>query len=140
MLTHKECNPGMLEKNRQPGGLRLHEWKVQMGLSQSDLHSLPENIQFAASTKTTERCWIETNGPTPIDGECRGKGHSHYVILGQMWKKNFTINHPIFKKRGRRTRNYQVTSLLEFIKRENRLTVKFHQRWVTFLMDVTTSA
>ena len=48
-MTHKECNPQMMEKNRQPGGLRLHEWKVPMGLSQSDLRSLPESIQAAAS-------------------------------------------------------------------------------------------
>ena len=50
MLSHKECNPGMLEKSRQPGGLRLDEWKVQMGLSQSDLRSIPESIQAAASS------------------------------------------------------------------------------------------
>src|SRR5688572_189512 len=39
----------MLEKNRQQGGLRLHGWKVQMGLSQGDLRSLQESIQATAS-------------------------------------------------------------------------------------------
>jgi hypothetical protein len=27
------------------------------------------------------------------------------LILGQLWKKNFTINHPISKKPGMRTQN-----------------------------------
>src|SRR5512134_1775634 len=50
MLTHKECNPGMLERNRQPGGLGIHGWKVQMRLSQGDLLTLPESIQAVQST------------------------------------------------------------------------------------------
>jgi hypothetical protein len=45
MLTHKECNPEMVGKNSNQGGLRFHEWKDQMGLSQSDLRSLPKSIQ-----------------------------------------------------------------------------------------------
>src|SRR6266545_3583205 len=50
MLTHKECNPGMLKKNQQQRGLRLHEWKVQRGLSQGNLRPLQESIQGSAST------------------------------------------------------------------------------------------
>ena len=49
MLTHKECNPGRLEKNQQQEGLLLHEWKVQMGLSQGDLLTLQESIQAVQS-------------------------------------------------------------------------------------------
>ena len=49
MLTHKECNPEMVGKNSNQGGLRLHGWKVQMGLSQSDLRPLPESIQAVQS-------------------------------------------------------------------------------------------
>src|ERR1700752_1258312 len=50
MLTHKECNPEMVGKNSNQGGLRIHGWKVQMGLSQGDLLTLPESIQAVQST------------------------------------------------------------------------------------------
>src|SRR2546425_11593485 len=50
MLTDKECNPEMVGKNSHLGGLRLYEWKVQMGLSQSDIRALPESNQAAASS------------------------------------------------------------------------------------------
>src|SRR3990172_2525520 len=49
MLTHKECNPEMVGKNSNQGGLRIHEWKDQMGLSQGDLRSLPKSIQAVQS-------------------------------------------------------------------------------------------
>jgi len=60
MLTHKECNPGRLEKNQQQEGLLLHEWKVQMGLSQGDLLALQESFQATESTNS-RRDWGQAN-------------------------------------------------------------------------------
>ena len=48
-MTHKECNPAMVGENSNQGGLHLHEWEDQMGLSQSDLRSLPKSIQAVQS-------------------------------------------------------------------------------------------
>src|SRR6266478_3056809 len=45
MLTHLECNPQMLGQISNQGGLRFHEWKVQMGLPQGDLLSLQKSIE-----------------------------------------------------------------------------------------------
>jgi len=70
----------------------------------------------------------------PLTGECRGEGHSHCVDPGANGEEKFHHQSPDFQKAREANRKLQVTSLLEFIKRENRLTVKFHQRWVTFLM------
>ena len=50
MVFHKECNPEMVGKNSHQGGLRIDEWKDQMGLSQSDLLTLQESIQAAQSS------------------------------------------------------------------------------------------
>src|SRR4026209_1518737 len=49
MSTHKECNPAMVGKSSNQGALGIHGWKVQMGLSQSDLGSIQESIQAVAS-------------------------------------------------------------------------------------------
>ena len=40
----------MVGKLSNQGGLRLHGWKVQMGISQSNLHPIQESIQAIAST------------------------------------------------------------------------------------------
>ena len=44
-MTHLECNPQMLGITSNQGGLRFHEWKVQMGLPQSNLLPLQKSIQ-----------------------------------------------------------------------------------------------
>src|SRR5688572_7791266 len=40
----------MLRKISNRGGLRFHEWKIQMGLPQGDLLTLQESFQAAEST------------------------------------------------------------------------------------------
>jgi hypothetical protein len=35
----------MLGNTSNPGGLRFHEWKIQMGLPQGDLLALQESFQ-----------------------------------------------------------------------------------------------
>ena len=75
MLSHKECNPATVGKNSNQGGLRIHGWKVQMGLSQSDLHPLPESIKPLRARILDEFCQVcdynrkyairLLNGPTP---------------------------------------------------------------------------
>ena len=44
-MTHLECNPQVLGITSKQGGLRFHEWKVQMGLPQSDLLPIQKSIQ-----------------------------------------------------------------------------------------------
>ena len=44
-MTHLECNPQLLRMTSNQGGLHFHEWKVQMGLPQSDLLALQKSIQ-----------------------------------------------------------------------------------------------
>jgi transposase-like protein len=53
-LTHLECNPQMLGKISNRGGLHFNEWKVQMGLPQGDLLTLQESFQ-AAQSKDSRR-------------------------------------------------------------------------------------
>ena len=49
-MTHLECNPQIWGNTSKQGGLRLHGWKVQMGLSQGDLLPLQKSFQAAEST------------------------------------------------------------------------------------------
>ena len=42
----------MLKKISNRGGLRFHEWKVQMGLPQGDLLTLQESFQAAEGTNS----------------------------------------------------------------------------------------
>src|ERR1700745_1019558 len=69
MLTHLECNPQMLGKISNQGGLRFHEWKVQMGLPQGDLLSLQKNYpspsELAFSTSSVR--YAPTTASTLFD-------------------------------------------------------------------------
>ena len=48
----------------------------------------------------------EVTGPKPVDrGVSEVRVDAAALILGQMWKENFSIDHPIFKKRGIPTQN-----------------------------------
>jgi len=56
-----------------------------------------------------------------------------------MWKKNFSINHPIFKKRGMRTQNNSESLIHINVRRKPRSTVKNYQ-WLGYISyDATTS-
>jgi transposase InsO family protein len=65
----------MLEKNRQPGGLAIDGWKVQMGISQSDLRSIQEVSKRLRARILDEFCQVcdynrkyairLLNGPAP---------------------------------------------------------------------------
>ena len=75
MLTHKECNPVLFGRNSNQGGLRIHGWKVQMKLSQSDLRPLQEVSKPFRARILDEFCQVcdynrkyairLLNGPTP---------------------------------------------------------------------------
>ena len=49
-MTHWKCNPQVLRKISNQGGLLFHGWKVQMGLPQGNLVTLQESFQGAQST------------------------------------------------------------------------------------------
>jgi hypothetical protein len=66
-----------------------------------------------------------------------------------MWKKNFSINQPIFKKRGMPTQNNSEALVHINVRRKPKPTVKNYQRlgyisyeattstWVTFSYELT---
>jgi len=51
-----------------------------------------------------------------------------------MWKKNFSINHPIFKKRGMATQNNSESLVHINVRKKLKSTVKTPTAWVTFFM------
>jgi hypothetical protein len=62
------------------------------------------------------------------------------LILGQLWKKNFTINHPIFKKRRMPTQNNSESLVHINVRRKPKPTVKNYQRLGYILYEATTSS
>ncbi len=44
-MTHLECNPQVMDQLSTQRGLHRHESEVQMGISQSHLHPLPQSFQ-----------------------------------------------------------------------------------------------
>jgi hypothetical protein len=62
------------------------------------------------------------------------------LILGQLWKKNFTIHHPIFKKRGMRSQNTRDSFVHINVRRKPKPTVKNYQRLGYILYDATPSS
>jgi len=62
------------------------------------------------------------------------------LILGQLWKKNFTINHPIFKKRGMPTQTNSESLVHINVRRKPKPTVKNYQRLGYILYEATTSS
>jgi len=62
------------------------------------------------------------------------------LILGQLWKKNFTINHPISKKPGMRTQTNSESLVHINVRRKSKPTVKNYQRLGYILYEATTSS
>ena len=48
-MTHLECNPQVVDQLSTKGGLHRYESEVQMGISQSHLHPLPQSFQGTES-------------------------------------------------------------------------------------------
>jgi hypothetical protein len=57
-----------------------------------------------------------------------------------MWKKNFSINHPIFKKRGMATQNNSESLVHTNVRKKSKPTVKNSQRLGYISYDATTSS
>lgn len=87
---------------------------------------------------------------SPSKGGCvQVRVRARSLILGQMWKKNFSINQPIFKKRGLPTQNNSESLVHINVRRKPKPTVKNYQRlgyisyeattstWVTFSYELT---
>jgi hypothetical protein len=62
------------------------------------------------------------------------------LILGQLWKKNLCINHPIFKKRGIVSQNNTESLLHINVQRKPKPTVKNYQSLGYISYDATTSS
>jgi len=56
-----------------------------------------------------------------------------------MWKKNFSINHPIFKKRGMTTQNTSESLVHINVRKKPKSTVKNSDCLGYILYDATTS-
>ena len=87
---------------------------------------------------------------SPSKGGCvQVRVPARSLILGQMWKKNFSIHQPIFKKRGMPTQNNSESLVHINVRRKPKPTVKNYQRlgyisyeattstWVTFSYELT---
>ena len=58
--------------------------------------------------KATDNRTLGDPSPRPIPrlpGDVLVRVNATALILGQLWKKNFSINYPIFKKPGMRNQN-----------------------------------
>jgi hypothetical protein len=62
------------------------------------------------------------------------------LILGQLWKKNLSINHPIFKKRGIVSQNNTESLVHINVQRKPKPTVKNYQSLGYISYDATTSS
>jgi len=62
------------------------------------------------------------------------------LILGQLWKKNLSINHPIFKKRGILSQNNTESLLHINVQRKPKPTVKNYLSLGYISYDATTSS
>src|SRR5713226_4365953 len=60
-LTHLRCNPQVVDQLSTKGGLHRHESELQMGISQSHLHPLPQSFQGTQDPdpqRVLSRVWL----------------------------------------------------------------------------------
>lgn len=114
-------------------------------------HRLKElDIMKGKSERQQKSSGSKPLAQSPSKGGCvQVRVPARSLILGQMWKKNFSINQPIFKKRGMPTQNNSESLVHINVRRKPKPTVKNYQRlgyisyeattstWVTFSYELT---
>jgi len=94
-----------------------------------------------ATSQRHPNSWGSTSpAPTPLTRGCLVRVDATALILGQLWKENFSINHPIFKKRGMRTQNNSDSFVPIKVWTKPKSTVKNYQRLGYIYYDATTSS